>query len=92
MGIYKRDYRRNKDDKAVKKRSANVGEKKQSPMAHGSKGASGYLKSKKRTLKEIDAMTGEGAKNELDQVQQVMDREDEDSKGITDHIRNIFKN
>ena len=68
-----------------------MSEKKQSPVAHGQKGTSGYLKSKKRTLRELDAATGEGAKNELDQVQQVMDREDEDSKGITDHIRNIFK-
>ena len=86
MGIYKRDYRRNKDDKAVKKRGGS-----KAPMAHGQKGTSGYLKSKKKTLRELDAMTDPNAKNELDQVQSVMDREDEESKGITQHIRNIFK-
>lgn len=84
MGIYKRDYRRNKEGQPTRKKPQ--GSK---PMAHGEKGTSGYLKSKKRTLRELEAATGET--NQLDQVQQVMDREDEDSKGITDHIRNIFK-
>jgi len=79
MKISRRDYRKGvgKDLPANKKESSQ-------------KGVSGYLKSKKKTLKELDAATGEGVTNELDRVEQVMDREDEDSKGITNHIRNIF--
>jgi len=59
------------------------------------KGTSGYGKSKKKTLKELDrAMdySKEDMKdNAIDQVQQEMDRENEEEKGITDRIRNIFK-
>jgi len=98
MAIYKRDYRRNKEGHLTRKEAEGKERKstgtrkagsKTRSMGAGQKGTSGYLKSKKKTLRELDAATGET--NELDQVQSVMDREDEDSKGITQHIRNIFK-
>ena len=78
MKITRRDYR-----KGVGK------DLKENQKDTKQKGVSNYLKSKKKTLRELDAATGET--NKIDQVQQVMDREDEDSKGMTDHIRDIFK-
>ena len=78
MKITRRDYRRG----VGKDLKENQKDTKQ-------KGVSNYLKGKKKTLRELDAATGEP--NKLDRVQQVMDREDEDAKGMTDHMRDIFK-
>ena len=65
----------------AKKKSKGTG-----PVGQG--GVSSYLKNKKSTLKELEAMS-EGV-NPIDQAASVMDREEEESKGITDYIRSIF--
>ena len=55
------------------------------------KGVSGYGKSKKKTLKELDeAMDITPKSNPIDRVQDQLNHENEESKGITDRIRNIF--
>ena len=52
------------------------------------KATSGYLKPKKKTLKELEEALDI---NPIDAKQHEMDKEEEDRKGITDHIRDIFK-
>lgn len=56
------------------------------------KGTSGYLKPKKKTLAELDEMSGnkQPAKNPIDRVVEKQDIEDQESRGITERIRNIF--
>ena len=54
------------------------------------KGVSGYAKSKKRTLRELDEMLGE-ERNQLDDIEAEMEREAEEEKGITNWVRDIFK-
>jgi hypothetical protein len=58
-------------------------------------GVSGYAKDKKRTLRELDMADPnykekQNKMNPVDKVQSQLDREDEESKGITERIRNIF--
>lgn len=62
--------------------------KKRKSFATGAKGTTGYLKNKKKTLRELDEMLGED--NSIDNKQHEMDRANEESKGITDRIRDIF--
>jgi hypothetical protein len=61
-------------------------------------GTSGYLKNKKTTLKELDKATASPGKksvpmeeeNPVDEAIKTMDRDNEEAKGITQRIRNIF--
>jgi hypothetical protein len=56
-------------------------------------GASGYGKDKRKTLKELDSVDpnyNTKDMNPVDKVQEQMDRDNEDSRGITERIRNIF--
>jgi hypothetical protein len=56
-------------------------------------GVSGYAKSKKKTLSELDQASDVSSKkdmNPVDKMADEMNRELESSKGITDYIRNIF--
>jgi hypothetical protein len=58
-------------------------------------GVSGYAKDKRKTLRELD-MADPNYKekmdnmNPIDKVQEQMDRDNDDEKGITERIRNIF--
>lgn len=59
------------------------------------KGTSGYMKNKKKTIKEMDQMSsGEQEKlekaNPIDKAVAQEQRADEESRGITDTIRNVF--
>ena len=59
------------------------------------KGVSGYLKNKHRTLKElndaIDVSDDKTPDNAVDAASEAIEKEYEESIGITDRIRNIFK-
>lgn len=57
------------------------------------KGTSGYLKSKKKTIAELDKATktvGEDTRNPVDKLADDMDKENDYLKGVTDYVRNIF--
>jgi hypothetical protein len=58
------------------------------------RGTSGYLKNKKDTLKELDEVSGnrEPEKNPIDRAMENVQRADEDSKGWSERLRNIFDN
>ena len=58
-------------------------------------GVSGYAKDKRKTLKELDMADPNYEKkmkgmNPIDKVQEQLNHDDEEEKGITDRIRNIF--
>jgi hypothetical protein len=58
-------------------------------------GVSGYIKDRKRTLRELDAADPNTKKEEddmnpVDRVQEEMNRANDTAKGITERIRNIF--
>jgi hypothetical protein len=65
------------------------------PKKNQQYGVSGYAKDKKRTLKELDAIDPNYKKdrddmNPVDKVQEDLNRANENAKGITERIRNIF--
>lgn len=65
-------------------------------FAKGQKGTSGYLKSKHKTTKELDEIFNEDRSepeaNAVDDGMAQVEREEEESRGITQRIRNIFEN